>query len=134
MDCTYCGTDMENSDICSKCGMGKRIDYELFKTDKAERKKDFEGYEKKYLDRLEKKDNSDKITDSPEPDSAPTPDNSTNPTLPSSTSNTMMKIALGLGIPLLFGIITGAIMAMGGGGETTNVYYPQTPQYANLAP
>ena len=44
---------MEDLDICPKCGMGKRIEYELFKTDKGERKKDFEDYEKEYLNRLE---------------------------------------------------------------------------------
>ena len=56
---------MEDLDICPKCGMGKRIEYELFKTDKGERKKDFEDYEKEYLNRLEN-NNPDEITDNSE--------------------------------------------------------------------
>ena len=38
-------------------------------------------------------------------------------------------IALGLGIPILLGIVTGAIMAMSGGGDVTYVYQPMQPQY-----
>ena len=38
MDCSYCKKDMADSDICPSCGMGKRVDFELFKASK----KDFE--------------------------------------------------------------------------------------------
>ena len=51
MDCSYCKKDMGDSDICPSCGMGKRVDFELFKTDKAERQKDFEEYERDYLNK-----------------------------------------------------------------------------------
>ena len=50
--------------------MGKRIEYELFKTDKGERKKDFEDYEKEYLNRLEN-NNPDEITDNSSPETIP---------------------------------------------------------------
>ena len=52
MNCSYCKKDMGDSDICPHCGMGRRIDYELFKSDKEERKKSFEDYEADYLKRL----------------------------------------------------------------------------------
>jgi hypothetical protein len=51
MDCSYCKKDMADSDICPSCGMGKRVDFELFKTDKAERQKDYEEYERNYLNK-----------------------------------------------------------------------------------
>ena len=64
---------MGDSDICPHCGMGRRIDYELFKSDKEERKKSFEDYEKDYLDRVK---NGDKPKDTkPEPENNPAPDN-----------------------------------------------------------
>ena len=135
MDCSYCKKDMADSDICPSCGMGKRVDFELFKAskkdfeilnlDKEKRKKNFDDYEKEYLNRLE---NGDK----PNNENNPIPEN--NPTLPNSGSNKGLMIALGLGIPILLGIVTGAIMAMSGGGDTTYVYYPNKPQYANLGP
>ena len=124
---------MEDLDICPKCGMGKRIEYELFKTDKGERKKDFEDYEKEYLNRLEN-NNPDEITDNSEPENPPNPNNWNKPTLPTSGGNKGLMILLGLGIPILLGIISGAIMAFSGGGDVTNVYYPNKPQYANLGP
>ena len=124
MDCSYCKKDMADSDICPSCGMGKRVDFELFKTDKAERKKSFEDYEKGYLNRLE---NGDKPKDT-EPENKPTPNNWDKPTVPNSGSNKGLMIALGLGIPILLGLITGAIMAAGGG-DVTYVYQPMQPQY-----
>ena len=120
---------MGDSDICPHCGMGRRIDYELFKTDKEERKKSFEDYEKDYLDRLE---NGDKPKDT-EPENKPTPNNWDKPTISNSGGNKGLKIALGLGIPILLGLITGAIMAAGGG-DVTYVYYPDRPQYVDLSP
>jgi len=132
MNCSYCKKDMGDSDICPHCGMGRRIDYELFKSDKEERKKSFEDYEKDYLDRVK---NGDKPKDTkPEPENNPAPDNWNKPTVPNSGSNKGMKIAIGLGIPLLLGIITGAIMAAGGGGgDVTYVYQPMQPQYGDFA-
>ena len=82
---------MGDSDICPHCGMGRRIDYELFKSDKEERKKSFEDYEKDYLDRVK---NGDKPKDTkPEPENNPAPDNWNKPTVPNSGSNKGMKIA-----------------------------------------
>ena len=131
MNCSYCKKDMRDSDICPHCGMGRRIDYELFKTDKEERKKSFEDYEKDYLDRLE---NGDKPNDTkPDSDNNPEPDNWNKPIVPDSGSNKGLMIALGLGIPILLGLITGAIMAAGGG-DVTYVYYPDRPQYVDLSP
>ena len=62
MDCSYCKKDMADSDICPSCGMGKRVDFELFKAskkdfeilnlDEEKRKKDFEEYERNYLNKL----------------------------------------------------------------------------------
>ena len=123
---------MGDSDICPHCGMGRRIDYELFKSDKEERKKSFEDYEKDYLDRVK---NGDKPKDTkPEPENNPAPDNWNKPTVPNSGSNKGMKIAIGLGIPLLLGLITGAIMAAGGGGgDVTYVYQPMQPQYGDFS-
>ena len=43
---------MGDSDICPHCGMGRRIDYELFKSDKQERERNFDDYEADYLKRL----------------------------------------------------------------------------------
>jgi len=129
MDCSYCKKDMADSDICPHCGMGKRVDFELFKTDKIERVKDFDEYEKDYLKRLE---NGDKSKDT-EPENKPTPNNWDKPTVPNSGSNKGLMIALGLGIPILLGLITGAIMAAGGGGDVTYVYQPIQPQYGDFA-
>ena len=131
MDCSYCKKDMGDSDICPHCGMGRRIDYELFKSDKEERKKSFEDYEKDYLDRVK---NGDKPNDiKPKPENNPAPDNWNKPTVPNSGSNKGLMIALGLGIPILLGLITGAIMAAGGGGDVTYVYQPMQPQYGDFA-
>ena len=131
MDCSYCKKDMAELDICPHCGMGRRIDYELFKSDKEERNKSFEDYEKDYLDRLE---NGDKPNDTkPDSDNNPEPDNWNKPIVPDSGSNKGLMIALGLGIPILLGLITGAIMAAGGGGDVTNVYQPMQPQYGDFA-
>ena len=135
---------MGDSDICPSCGMGKRVDFELFKAskkdfeilnlDKEKRKKNFDDYEKEYLNRLENGDKPNNEKDKSESENKPNPDNWNNPTLPNSESNKGLMIALGLGIPILLGIVTGAIMAMSGGGDTTYVYYPNKPQYANLGP
>ena len=132
MDCSYCKKDMGDSDICPHCGMGRRIDYELFKSDKEERKKSFEDYEKDYLDRLEK-DDRDEINKINNPDKIPNPDNFKTSTMPNPKGNKGLMIALGLGFPLLLGIITGAIMAAGGGGDVTYVYQPMQPQYGDFA-
>ncbi|MDC0638617.1 hypothetical protein OAP30_04160 [Nitrosopumilus sp.] len=129
MDCSYCKKDMADSDICPSCGMGKRVDFELFKTDKAERKKSFEDYEKEYLNRLENGDKPNNEKDKSESENKPNPDNWNTPTIPNSGSNKGLMIALGLGIPLLLGIVTGAMMAMSGGGDVTYVYEPMQPTY-----
>ena len=92
MDCSYCKKDMADSDICPSCGMGKRLDYELFKTDKAERKKSFEDYEKEYLNRLENGDKPNNEKDKSESENKPNPDNWNKLTLPNSGSNKGLMI------------------------------------------
>ena len=123
---------MGDSDICPHCGMGRRIDYELFKSDKEERKKSFEDYEKDYLDRLEK-DDRDEINKINNSDKIPNPDNFKTSTMPNPKGNKGLMVAIGLGIPILLGIITGAIMGAGGGGDVTYVYQPMQPQYGDFA-
>ena len=105
---------MADSDICPSCGMGKRVDFELFKTDKAERKKSFEDYEKEYLNRLENGDKPNNEKDKSESENKPNPDNWNKPTLPNSGSNKGLMIAIGVGIPIVLRLITGALMAAGG--------------------
>lgn len=124
---------MGDNDICPDCGMGKRIDFELFKSDKKERKKIFEDYEKDYLDRLKNND-TDEIIKINNPDNVSDTDNFKIPTIPNSKSNKGLMIALGIGFPIILGLITGAIMVASGGGDATNVYYPNKPQYVDLSP
>ena len=123
---------MTDLDICPHCGMGRRIDYELFKSDKEERKKSFEDYEKDYLDRLEK-DGRDEINKINNSDKIPNSDNFKTSTMSNPKGNKGLMIAIGLGIPILLGIITGAIIAAGGGGDVTYVYQPMQPQYGDFA-
>ena len=59
----------------------------------------------------------------------PIHDNWNKSIVPDSGSNKGLMIALGLGIPILLGIVTGAIMAMSGGGDVTYVYEPMQPTY-----
>ena len=115
MDCSYCGKDMEDLDICPKCGMGKRIDFELFKAnkkdfeilnlDKEERKKDFDDYEKNYLERLENKDNpNDDDNSTPEINNGYSPKIGK---LPNSNNSKGLKIIAGIAFPIILGIIIG---------------------------
>ena len=122
MDCSYCKKDMADSDICPSCGMGKRVDFELFKAskkdfeilnlDEEKRKKDFEEYERNYLNE------SNGIEETPEKvkeeSSIPktTRHIQNNDVLPSKNSGLgiLGKMIIFIGL----GLITGMIMALAG--------------------
>jgi len=122
MDCSYCKKDMADSDICPSCGMGKRVDFELFKAskkdfeilnlDEEKRKKDFEEYERNYLNE------SNGIEETPEKvkeeSSIPktTRHIQNNDVLPSNNSGLgiLGKMIIFIGL----GLITGMIMALAG--------------------
>ena len=107
MDCSYCKKDMAELDICPHCGMGRRIDYELFKTDKAERQKDFEEYERNYLNKSNGKEES----------SIPrtTRHTENHDILPSkeSTSQKVVGFGIVMAIVIGLGILTGALLRAG---------------------
>lgn len=63
----------------------------------------------------------------------PVPDNWNKPVESNSGSNKGLMIAIGVGIPIVLRLITGALMAAGGG-DVTYVYYPDRPQYVDLSP
>ena len=114
MDCSYCKKDMGDSDICPHCGMGRRIDYELFKSDKQERERNFDDYEADYLNRLENKDNPNN-----EDNSTPKSNNGYSPkvgrTYPQKESTGQKAVGYGIAIAIVIGlgILTGALMRAG---------------------
>ena len=112
MDCSYCKKDMADSDICPSCGMGKRVDFELFKTDKVERQKDFEEYERNYFNKLNgTEETTEKVK---EESSIPktTRHIQNNDVLPSKNSG--LGILGKMAIFIVLGLITGMIMALAG--------------------
>ena len=125
MDCSYCKKDMADSDICPSCGMGKRVDFELFKAskkdfeilnlDEEKRKKDFEEYERNYLNE------SNGIEETPEKvkeeSSIPrtTRHKENHDILPSkeSTSQKVVGFGIVMAIVIGLGILTGALLRAG---------------------
>ena len=105
MNCSYCKKDMGDSDICPSCGMGKRVDFELFKTDKAERQKDFEEYERNYLNKSKEESSIPRTTRH----------NQNHDILPSkeSTSQKVVGFGIVMAIVIGLGILTGALLRAG---------------------
>jgi hypothetical protein len=62
----------------------------------------------------------------------PIHDNWNKSIVPDSGSNKGLMIAIGIGIPILLGLITDTIMAAGGG-DVTYVYQPMQPQYGDFS-
>ena len=110
MDCSYCKKDMADSDICPSCGMGKRVDFELFKTDKAEIQKNFEEYERNYLNKLNGTEETPEKVKEELSISKTTRHIQNNDGLPSISSG--LGFLGKMAIFIVLGLITGAILAL----------------------
>ena len=122
MDCSYCKKDMGDSDICPSCGMGKRVDFELFKAskkdfeilnlDEEKRKKDFEEYERNYLNKLNGTEETPEKVKEESKIPKTTRHIQSNDILPSKESTGQKVVGYGIvaAIVIGLGILTGALL------------------------
>ena len=122
MDCSYCKKDMADSDICPSCGMGKRVDFELFKAskkdfeilnlDEEKRKKDFEEYERNYLNKLNGTEETPEKVKEESKIPKTTRHIQSNDILPSKESTGQKVVGYGIvaAIVIGLGILTGALL------------------------